>query len=108
MKTVLLLCGGRSDEHEISLISAKCILDALDRSQFAPLVVGIARDGKWHLEDPATFYTGELRADKIALNTETPLVTIAPFRLPNGRGRIDAQGRAIDFDVVFPILHGRF
>ena len=39
MKTVLILCGGRSEEHEISLISAKGILDALDRKAYKPLVV---------------------------------------------------------------------
>ncbi|NDC24789.1 MAG: D-alanine--D-alanine ligase A, partial [Proteobacteria bacterium] len=41
-KTVLLLCGGKSEEHEISLISAKCLLDAFDRKLYTPIVVGIS------------------------------------------------------------------
>lgn len=108
MKTVLLLCGGRSGEHEISLISAKCILDAMDRNQYAPVVVGISKNGVWYLEEEKTFYTGELRADKIALNEDAERVTLAPYLQPNGRARLEAGGRIIEFDVVFPILHGPF
>lgn len=108
MKTVLLLCGGRSGEHEISLISAKCILDAMDRSRFAPVVVGISKQGVWYLEEEESFYQGEFRADKISLNENADRVTLAPYLQPNGRARLEAQGRIIEFDIVFPILHGPF
>ena len=55
-KTVLLLCGGKSEEHEISLISAKCLLDAFDRKLFTPLIVGISRKGVWYLEEEESFF----------------------------------------------------
>lgn len=108
MKTVLLLCGGKSDEHEISLISAKGILDALDRKHYQPLVVGISKNGVWHLEDENSFYLGEFRADKIQLNTNRPTVTLAPFSNDKRQGMLLCEGKSYSFDVVFPILHGRF
>lgn len=106
-RTVLILCGGRSDEHEISLISAKGILDALDRSLFEPLLVGISREGDWFLEDEKNFFLGDFRADRIRLNTAAPKVTLAPY-LVGGRGHLLAEKAAFGFDCVFPILHGPF
>ena len=108
MKTVLILCGGRSDEHEISLISAKGILDALDRKTYSPLLVGISKKGVWHLEQENSFFTGEFRADKIKLNESVPTVTIAPFSNNKRQGTLLCEGKTYTFDVVFPILHGRF
>jgi len=108
MKTVLILCGGRSDEHEISLISAKGILDALDRRLYTPLLVGISKKGTWHLEQEAHFFLGEFRADKIKLNESTPTVTLAPFSNEKKQGTLLCEGKFYTFDIVFPILHGRF
>jgi D-alanine-D-alanine ligase len=107
-KDILFLCGGRSDEHEISLISAKCALDALDRTLFRPIVVGISKKGVWHLCDEKTFYKGELRADKIRLNEDAPEASIAPYPGADGRGKLFTNGRTLGFDAVFPILHGQF
>jgi D-alanine-D-alanine ligase len=108
IKDILFLCGGRSDEHEISLISAKCALEALDRTLFRPLLVGISKKGVWHLCDEKNFYLGEFRADKIRLNEDAPEVTLAPYPGADGRGKLIANGRALGFDAVFPILHGQF
>lgn len=108
MKKVLLLCGGRSEEHEISLISAKGILDGLDRSLFDPVVVGISKKGIWYHEQPDSFFLGEFRADKIRLNEDAPSVTLAPYLSEAGRGLLNVDGKIIEFDIVFPILHGQF
>lgn len=107
-KDILFLCGGRSDEHEISLISAKCALDALDRSLFKPIVVGISKKGVWHLCDEKTFFLGEFRADKIRLNEDAPQVSLAPYPSKDGQGQLFCNGKTITFDGVFPILHGQF
>ncbi len=105
---VLILCGGRSDEHEISLISAKCVLDALDRTRYQPILVGVSKKGVWHLEHEDSFFTGEFRADKIKLNESAPRVTLAPYLSPSGRGRLEKGGEGVEFDVVFPLIHGQF
>lgn len=107
-KTVLILCGGKSEEHEISLISAKCLMDAFDAKQFTPLVVGISRKGIWYLEEQDSFFVGELRADKIKLNENRPTVSIVPFLTEQGKGQLLVEGQTLTFDVVFPILHGPF
>lgn len=107
-QTVLLLCGGRSEEHEISLISAKCLLEALDRKKYRPLVVGISKKGVWYLEEEDSFYLGELRADRIQLNEKRPTVSIVPFCSEKGEGQLLCEGQTLTFDVVFPILHGPF
>jgi D-alanine-D-alanine ligase len=105
MQRVLILCGGQSDEHEISLISAHGVLAALDRSRFTPQVVGISKTGQWHYCDPAAFSLGEVRADTIRLNESAPLALLSPSAAAN-RGRLIVGDTEHEFDVVFPILHG--
>ena len=47
---VVILFGGRSAEHEISLLSARNVLSALDRTRFEPVLIGIDKAGRWHRE----------------------------------------------------------
>src|SRR6478609_10056054 len=49
-RRVLILFGGRSAEHEISLLSARNVFMALDRARFEPVLVGIDKQGRWRLE----------------------------------------------------------
>ena len=51
---VIILFGGRSAEHEISLLSARNVLSALDRARFEPVLVGIDKAGRWHRESERT------------------------------------------------------
>ena len=46
-KRVLILFGGRSAEHEVSVISARSVYRALDRDRYVPVLVGIDGDGNW-------------------------------------------------------------
>jgi D-alanine-D-alanine ligase len=50
-RRVAVLFGGRSSEHEISCLSARSVIDALDPSTTEVVAIGIARDGRWHLLD---------------------------------------------------------
>ncbi|HZL20960.1 MAG TPA: D-alanine--D-alanine ligase family protein [Polyangia bacterium] len=101
---VIILFGGRSAEHEISLLSARNVLAALDRERFEPALIGIDRAGRWHRESERTLAaaTGDPRA--LALDGAAPLVGIeeglaspSPSATPGG-----------DDTVVFPVLHGTF
>ena len=105
LRTVLILCGGQSDEHEISLISAQGVLAALDRRHYTPLLVGISRHGRWHFCDPENFTNGESRADRIALDVSAPEALLNPHAV-EGRGELVVNGQTHHFDVAFPILHG--
>ncbi|MEO5729121.1 MAG: D-alanine--D-alanine ligase A, partial [Byssovorax sp.] len=50
---VAVLFGGRSAEHEISLLSARNVVEALDRDRFEPVLVGIDKNGRWLLQEEA-------------------------------------------------------
>jgi D-alanine--D-alanine ligase len=80
---LLLVFGGRSSEHEISLRSAAEVLAALDRTRFTPVLLGVRRDGTWR--------TGRI---------DQPLATT----LSDGEPVPDIH--ALRPDLVFPVLHG--
>ena len=110
---VALVFGGRSSEHEVSCVSAGCVLGALDLDRWDVVAVGITREGRWVLgeADPASLAIvdgvlphapdGErsvaLRADPSA----GPLVLDGGVEAPTAH----LLG---DIDVVFPLLHGPF
>jgi D-alanine-D-alanine ligase len=81
--------GGRSSEHEISLASARSVLESLDPERYEVRSIEIGRDGRWELPQASH---GELGPG------ESPL----PVPL---NGRPEPLG---DIDVVFPVLHGPF
>jgi len=104
---VAVLFGGRSAEHEISLLSARFVVEALDRERFEPILVGIDKSGRWLLQEEALLL-GASRDPRLArLNQGMPDVALVPH--PDAAGAtaltIDGAGPA-GIDVVFPVLHG--
>jgi len=83
---VAILAGGRSSEHEISLASARSVLEALDPESYDVVTVAIARDGKWELGSGS----GSSAAETL------------PVPAANAPATLGAV------DVVLPILHGPF
>jgi D-alanine-D-alanine ligase len=47
-----VIFGGRSGEHEVSLMSARSVMDALDRTKYEVVPIGITRQGQWLVGDP--------------------------------------------------------
>src|SRR5262245_66179376 len=93
-----ILFGGRSAEHEISILSARNVAEALDRSRFEPILVGIDKSGRWLTQSESTLLSSSRDPRLVKIN-EGSIVAVAPF--PNEHG--DSPG---PFDVVFPVLHG--
>ena len=91
---LLLLYGGKSGEHEISLISAASVMANLDTDQYHIIPVCMDRDGRCYLND-----YNELLAYKSALPVVTSNSRPLESLLVNGRLSVDA-------DVVFPVVHG--
>jgi D-alanine-D-alanine ligase len=91
---VALLAGGRSSEHDISLASARSVLEALDPHRYDVVSVAIGRDGRWQLDSGAAAPAGPGPA--------SPAETL-PVRAQDGT--MQALGAV---DVVLPILHGPF
>ncbi|MDR1421164.1 MAG: D-alanine--D-alanine ligase [Treponema sp.] len=99
-----IIAGGRSAEHEVSLQSAKNVMDALDRERFEPVLVGIDKSGRWLLLDPGNFL---LDADDPARISLCPSGSPAAL-LPHHAGIVSEAGIPAAVDVVFPILHGPY
>jgi D-alanine-D-alanine ligase len=97
---VAIICGGKSSEHEISCISANGILDAIDRSKFEPILIGITKSGKWLLlPDDTTFIT---------LNGALPTVPESGIEVSITSQGLFSGGKNLAIDVAFPILHGTY
>lgn len=100
--TVAVLFGGVSSEHEVSLLSAKSVIDNIPRDRYDVLMLGITKEGRWLLfsGDTAALPDGSWEQD--AGNVEAFLSPDATMR-----GIIKkANGAVIPVDVVFPVLHG--
>jgi len=103
-KRIAIFCGGRSAEHEVSLMSAVNVLEAIDRDRYEVLVVVIDKSGVWRM------VTGE-QLKVIQKNpgtiTDLDLKTIVAIPL-DGRKALLVDGVQHVVDVVFPILHGPY
>ena len=127
-----ILFGGRSGEHEVSLLSAASILQAIDKDKYEVVPIGITKDGRWLtagdaenlLQGKLVLESRQLRAGDPA-NTpaaavlargESVVVPPEPVRRENGLVPFQtdaaltrrASDRAINVDVIFPVLHGTF
>jgi D-alanine-D-alanine ligase len=133
-----ILFGGRSGEHEVSLLSAASVLNAIDKKKYEVVPIGITKDGRWLTAEHAErLLTGEKHAGEgaratqaISLRAGDPEATpgaavlaagesvvvppepahreagLAPFQTDANLRR--ASDRAINVDVIFPVLHGTF
>ncbi len=134
-----VLFGGRSGEHEVSLLSAASVVEAIDKDKYEVVPIGITKEGKWLTSDHAEkLLKGEghanvpaeggratptgthLRAGDPATTPgaavlakgETVMVppvpghSLQPFESDMPHRRV--SDRAIDVDVIFPVLHGTF
>ncbi len=102
-----LLYGGRSCEHEVSVISARCIHQALDPEKYAISLIGIAKSGEWLLMDDSTTAL-ECKEVVSAGQRSVSLdhTSTGQIRLRDGLHG-DLQS-ILKLDVIFPVLHGPF
>jgi D-alanine-D-alanine ligase len=108
---VIILFGGRSAEHEISLLSARNVLSALDRTRFEPVLIGIDKAGRWHRESERTLEAAAGDPRRVMLDASAPAVAMEEALVPRAAAPPGAVDDAIDNDVddvVFPVLHGTF
>lgn len=105
MKKVLVLFGGVSSEHEVSLVSARSVIQNIPRDRYEVLTLGITKQGEWLL------YEGDPEAlpedNWLECGKRTPAV-LSPdashhglLIFENGAARVE------HVDVVFPVLHGK-
>jgi D-alanine-D-alanine ligase len=142
-----VLFGGRSGEHEVSLLSAASVIEAMDKNKYEIVPIGITKEGRWLMaqhaerllaskgqpqtEQPAQDAEGEPSTDVRHLRAGDPEATASAAVLSTGDaivvppvpGRVltpfqsgaesatprrRREDRAIDVDIIFPVLHGTF
>ncbi|NBF03620.1 D-alanine--D-alanine ligase [Pseudomonas sp. Fl5BN2] len=101
-----IIFGGRSAEHEVSLQSARNIVDALDRSRFEPVLIGIDKQGHWHLNDTSNFLLNQDNPALIALNQSNRELAVVPGKASQQLVETSSQEMLGHVDVIFPIVHG--
>ena len=95
-----ILFGGQSAEHEISILSARNVLEALDTERFEPVLIGIDKQGRWLLQDARKLLASGRDPRLVRIDAGKPAEVIPTA----GAGA--PQGGAAGLDVVFPVLHG--
>ena len=132
-----ILFGGRSGEHEVSLLSAASILNAIDKTKYEVVPIGITKDGRWLTAEHAErLLRGEKQANvlptpekhlragdpeatpgaAVLATGESVVVPPEPARREAGIALFQtdaatlrrASDRAINVDIIFPVLHGTF
>lgn len=103
MKRVLIIFGGKSGEHEVSVRSAKSIEENIDRSKFETVVMGISHRGQWSYGHSIEEITDGVKVlpmqNRLSLPKSDDEKSLS---LQAESGEISA----VNFDVIFPILHG--
>jgi D-alanine-D-alanine ligase len=128
-----ILFGGRSGEHEVSLLSAASVFNAIDKEKYEVVPIGITKEGRWvtaadaerllhgKVEDHKHLRAGDPEATPgaaVLAKGESVVVppepqrhgSITPFETDKSSLALTrrAADRAIDVDVIFPVLHGTF
>lgn len=105
-KNIALLFGGQSAEHEVSLKTAFNIFQALDRSKYNPILIGISKQGSWfHFNDDLVFKNYSALIDTSLVNTFPEVTFIREHQ--GSVSLIELKGSAkTKVDAVFPALHG--
>ena len=110
MKRVLILFGGRSSEHQVSCLSARNVLAAIDRERYEVTTVGITREGRWTLLDGVPDPADEAALPEVPDEGDTVALvrTRKGPRLVRGEddGRAGEEVAAVD--LCFPVLHGPY
>jgi len=92
---LLLIFGGESPEHEISILSAKNVAAAIDQNKYQVTYCYITKDGAWVLQDNWTGDEPKEVGDRIAV-------------IPGAKQCMNVSDNSVlEFDVAFPVLHGK-
>jgi D-alanine-D-alanine ligase len=127
-----ILFGGRSGEHEVSLLSAASVLHSIDKDKYEVVPIGITKAGRWltaeHAQDmlegkivlePRNLRAGDPEttpAAAVLARGESVVVPPEPVHRQSGLVPFQSEAtltrrasdRAINVDVIFPVLHGTF
>jgi D-alanine-D-alanine ligase len=97
-----IVFGGQSAEHEISILSARNVIEALDRSRFEPVLIGIDKRGRWMAQDERKLLASAQDPRLARIDSGLPMRMASPLLTAASNVQtVDDQ-----IDVMFPVLHG--
>ncbi|HKP45455.1 MAG TPA: D-alanine--D-alanine ligase family protein [Pyrinomonadaceae bacterium] len=107
-----VIFGGRSGEHEVSIRSARSVIDAIDKAKYQVVPIAITKEGNWlgsgasaQLLPPET----QRRMPANSTDNSSGDVTILGDPSRSGLVRLDADDQSTErLDIVFPVLHGTY
>jgi D-alanine-D-alanine ligase len=104
-RRVVVLFGGRSAEHEVSVVSARSVLDALDPERYEAIPIGVTKQGRWVLlpGGPPALQEGSQGLPGVADDAQGE---VALDQRPGSHALISMDGSRTEIDVVFPVMHG--
>ncbi|MBN2480169.1 MAG: D-alanine--D-alanine ligase [Bacteroidales bacterium] len=105
---VAILFGGRSAEHEVSLQSARNVIEALDKNKYNPVLIGIARDGRWFLNRDTIRLMNAGDPRKIQLAESKDEIALTPVGAGSSLINLSQRTGMGQIDVIFPVLHGPY
>ncbi|MEU6096084.1 D-alanine--D-alanine ligase family protein [Streptomyces sp. NPDC047079] len=112
---VAVVCGGRSSEHGISVVTAGAVLSAIDRTKYDVLPIGITRDGRWALtaDEPERMAITDRRTPSVEELAESHEGGVVLPVDPTSREVVYSEPGSVpkalgEVDVVFPVLHGPY
>jgi D-alanine-D-alanine ligase len=101
-KTICILYGGKSGEHEVSKQSAAGVVKHIDKDKYEIIAIGIGKDGSWHLQQDLVIEEDPQRGEFLSIINNNNSLSVIPEK------GIFYNTKDLGIDVVFPVLHGTF
>jgi D-alanine-D-alanine ligase len=107
--TIGVLYGGRSGEHAVSLCSAASVIEALDKSKYDVVAVGIDRDGRWYVQEPYEIIQDHNFGEILSLK-KRGMWLVNHFEQGHKLHLYNQESRdeKVEMDLIFPVLHGTY
>lgn len=111
---VAIIFGGKSGEHEVSIVSATSVAKALNKKKYEITMIGIDKTGRWTKPDSKKLKEFQTQPRLLKLNKENQTVSFLPFEsktqllVVSDSGKNISKSKGQKFDVIIPILHGTY
>jgi D-alanine-D-alanine ligase len=104
-----ILFGGKSGEHEVSIVSATSVYKALDKNKYDVTMIGIDKTGRWLLPSETQELIQSSNPRLFELNKQRDTVSFVPFEAENSLVSLSGKSSSNHhFDVIIPVLHGTY
>ncbi|SDC19044.1 D-alanine--D-alanine ligase [Pelagirhabdus alkalitolerans] len=104
--TIGIVFGGKSSEHEVSLQSTKNVVEAMDRTKYNIVLIGVDKSGRWHLCDESDFLNHADDPARIQLNKTNQRIAVVPGEESAQIIELQNHKPVGEIDCIFPVIHG--